>query len=272
VRIRALALDLDGTLLRRDETVSDRNHRALEAARAAGLDLIVATAGWYQRAERVARAFDALGPVIACSGAEVRRLSDSAELMDVRLPTEFAARLFEIVDAHRCIAWVTLDDAVLMKIEGDVELDDRYPEIRRVPMLTGAADIAPRIALVQGTAVNRAIVDALAATWSDRVRFVTSLSGHGKSLLTLTAVGADKGVALEIACRDLGVDASEVVAIGDADNDMEMFRVAGGSFAMGQATERVKAAAKAVTGTNEDDGVAQAIERLLAEGDAAFRT
>jgi Cof subfamily protein (haloacid dehalogenase superfamily) len=270
VRIRALAIDLDGTLLRRDETVSERNQRAVVAARAAGLGVIIATAGWYQRAERVARPFGLSGPVIACSGAEVRRLSDATDLMDVRLPAEFARQLYEIVDARRSIAWVALDDAVLMKIEGDVKLDERFPEIRRVPSLRAAATAPPRIALVQGTSVNQAVVEALAPTWSDRVRFITSLSGHAKSILTLTAVGADKGVALEVACRDLGIEPSEVVAIGDADNDVEMFRVAGGSFAMGQATPEIKAAAKAVTGTNEEDGVAQAIDRLLAEGDAVF--
>src|SRR5262249_9677270 len=183
---------------------------------------------------------------------------------------EFAGKLYEIIDAHRCIAWITLDDAVLMKIEGDVKVDPRFPEIERVPRMAAAAASAPRIALVQGSAVNQAIVDALAPAWTDRVRFVTSLSGHAKSILTLTAVGADKGVALEVACRDLDVGLAEVVAIGDADNDMEMFRVAGGSFAMGQASPAVKAAARAVTASNEDDGVAQAIERLLAEGDAVF--
>jgi Cof subfamily protein (haloacid dehalogenase superfamily) len=270
VKIRGLAIDLDGTLLTRGDVVSERNQRAIMDARSAGLDVIIATAGWYHRAERVARPFELRGPIIACSGAEVRRLSDGADLMDVRLPAEFAARLYEIVDAQRCLAWVTLDDAVLMKAEGKLELDDRYPEIRSVPSLAAAADVPPRIALIQGTAVNKAILDALAAEWSDRVHFITSISGHGKSILTLTAVGADKGVALAVACRDLGLDPSEVVAIGDADNDIQMFRVTGASFAMGQASDEVKAAARAVTGTNEEDGVAQAIERLLAEGEAAF--
>jgi hydroxymethylpyrimidine pyrophosphatase-like HAD family hydrolase len=77
-------------------------------------------------------------------------------------------------------------------------------------------------------------------------------------------------VALQVACRGEGIDPADVVAIGDADNDIEMFRVAGGSFAMGQATDAVKAAAKAVTAANDQDGVALAIERLLAEGEAVF--
>jgi|SRR5215468_3734446 len=269
--IRGLAIDLDGTLLRGDEDVSERNRRAIAAARAAGMAVIIATAGWYQRAERVAALLGLDGPIIACSGAQVRRRSDGVDLMDVRLPEAFAQRLYEIVDARRSIAWVALDDAVLMKIEGDVDLDRRFPEIRRVASLRAAADTPPRIALVQGSAVNQAVVEALAPEWADRVRFVTSLSGRSKSILTLTAVGADKGLALRAACRDLDLGPAEVVAIGDADNDIEMFDVAGGSFAMGQASDAVKAAARAVTTSNEDDGVAHAIERLLAEGDRAFR-
>lgn len=270
MKIRALAIDLDGTLLSRGDVVSARNQAAVAAARSGGLEVVIATAGWFQRAEVVARELALGGPVIACSGAQVRRLADRRDLMDVRLPADFARRLYEIVDRQRCIAWITLDEMVLMKIEGEVNPALLLPEIRRVPAIGPAADAAPRIALVQGTAVNQAIVGTLAPEWGERVRFITSLSGHAKSILTLTAVGADKGVALEVACRDLGLDPREVVAIGDADNDMEMFRVAGGSFAMGQASETVKQAARAVTGTNEEDGVAQAIERLLREGEAVF--
>jgi Cof subfamily protein (haloacid dehalogenase superfamily) len=271
VKIRALAIDLDGTLLTREETVSERNQRAVQAAHHAGLEVILATAGWYQRAERVASHLGLRGPAICCSGAEVRRLSDGADLMDVRMPAAFATHLYEILDAQRSIAWVALDDAVLMKIEGTPDPALLTPEVRHVPRLAeAAAGVPPRMVLVQGTAVTQAIRDALAAAWSDQVRFITSISGYAKSILTLTAVGADKGVALAVACHDLGLNPAEVAAIGDADNDVEMFRVAGGSFAMGQASDAVKAAARAVTGTNAEDGVAQAIERLLAEGEAVF--
>jgi len=270
VAIRALAIDLDGTLLSGTEAVSPRNRQAVEAALAAGLQIVIATAGWYQRAERVAKLFGLSGPIIACSGAEVRRLSDGADLLDLRMPAAFGTRLYEIIDAQRCIAWVAQDDAVLMKIEGELGAAALMPELLRVPSIAAAARVPPRIILVQGSAVNRAIVDKLAPEWSDRVRFVSSISGHGKSILTLTATGADKGVALAVACRDLGCAPADVVAIGDAENDIEMFRVAGGSFAMGQADEAVKAAARAVTGSNEEDGVAQAIELVLAQGERVF--
>jgi hydroxymethylpyrimidine pyrophosphatase-like HAD family hydrolase len=58
----------------------------------------------------------------------------------------------------------------------------------------------------------------------------------------------------------------EVVTFGDAENDIEMFKISGASFAMGQADERTKAAATAVTLRNDQAGVARAVEQLLATG------
>jgi Cof subfamily protein (haloacid dehalogenase superfamily) len=261
--VRALAIDLDGTLLTSDDTLSPRNLAAVGAALEAGIDVIIATARWYQQAERVARPLGLTRAVIACSGAEVRRLSDGADLMDTRLPLEFADRLYAVLEGHRAIAWVPLDDTVLMKAEGAFDLP--LPELRHVPDLAAAADgVAPRMALVQGTAACEAVVDTLADEWRDRVHFMTSITGYGKTLLTLTAMGADKGVALRVACEDHGIDPGAVLAIGDSGNDVEMFRVAGRSVAMGQASDEVKAAADEVTASNDEDGVAQAIERLLA--------
>jgi hydroxymethylpyrimidine pyrophosphatase-like HAD family hydrolase len=263
--IRAVALDLDGTLVSPDDSISERNRRAVQAAADAGWHVILATARWYQLAGRTADYLGLTGPAIACSGAEVRRLSDGTDLMDVRLPLAFAEALYEICDAHRCLAWFAMDQDVLLRMEGlppaGVNLP---PELRPVERLAGASAAIPRVALIQGTKVNELIVSSLHDRWKDEVRFLTSLSPVGKSVLTLTGAGADKGVALAVACAELGITTADVAAIGDAENDVEMFRVAGMSFAMGQATDEVKAAATRVTASNADDGVAVAIEQLLA--------
>ena len=267
---RALAIDLDGTLLGPDDEVSERNRASIGAARAAGLSVIIATARWYQNAERVGATLGLIGPVIACSGADVRRFPEGADLMDVRLPQRFAEQLFDVCDANRCIVYAAQDDDVLMKIEGEVDPSLLLPEIRRVPSLRRAAQGDPRIVMIQGRRIRQLVHETLATEWKDRVRFVTSITTQGHELLTLTATGADKGLALAAACEDLGIAAEQVVALGDAENDVELFRAAGASFAMGQASDAVKAAATAVTGTNEEDGVAMAIERVLEKGGAAF--
>jgi hypothetical protein len=74
---------------------------------------------------------------------------------------------------------------------------------------------------------------------------------------------------LRYACEHLGIPTSAVVAFGDAENDIELFRAAGASVAMGQADLRTQAAATWVTSRNDEGGVGAAVERLLAEGTLA---
>jgi hydroxymethylpyrimidine pyrophosphatase-like HAD family hydrolase len=279
VDIRALAFDLDGTLLRGDESLSPRNRAALRAARAAGLHVVIATARWYHLAEDVAARLGGEGapavdgpvvdgPVIACSGAEVRLLRERADLLDRRVPADFADAVYEVCDAVRCVAWVVLDDEAVVKMDG--ALDAAPPGLRQVPNLRRAArGVAPRMILVQGSQATAA-VEAMTPAWDTAVRFDESFWGAGKRLLTLTAAGADKGVALGVACDALGIPPETVIAFGDAANDVPMFRVAGGSFAMGQASSSVQSEATAVTATNAEDGVALAVEQLLLVGDRAF--
>jgi Cof subfamily protein (haloacid dehalogenase superfamily) len=273
VRFRALAIDLDGTLLDPAEQISPRCLAALDAAKARGIEVVIASARWQhvvrEVAERLSVGGVALsGPAIACSGAQVFRLSDDTDLLDVRLPAEFAGALYTITDHQRCVVWAALDDEVLVKLEGDpVSLP---VGLRQVATVGPHADVAPRMLLVQGAAAVGDVRAELEEAWRDRVRFVESFSSRGKLILTITAQGGDKGRALTVACQEMGIDPSEVVAFGDAENDIAMFDVAGASFAMGQANDEVKARASAVTSSNIDDGVAVALERLLLLGDKAF--
>lgn len=263
---KALAIDLDGTLLHSDERVTPRSLDALRAAETAGFRIIIATARWHQMAERIAREIGSHEPIIACAGAQVRRPTDKHDLLDLRIPEEFAQRLYQIVDSRRCIASIALDDAVLVKMDGNPNVSSFPAELVLVSKLSGAAHVSPRIALIQGSETTAHVIEHLGEQWKDRVRFVESFSSRRKSMLTLTAAGADKGAALSVACADMGISTGEVVAFGDAEADIEMFRVAGASVAMGQASDHVKSFATAITASNDEDGVALAIERLLETG------
>ena len=98
------------------------------------------------------------------------------------------------------------------------------------------------------------------------MRFDWSLSGAGKRLLTLTGALADKGRALRVACDAIGTVPARVLAFGDSDNDIELFRAAGASVAMGHAAAHLKEMATVLAPEGEPDGVALVIERLLATG------
>ena len=99
--------------------------------------------------------------------------------------------------------------------------------------------------------------------WADRISLHRAISFNGDALMTITAPGVDKGSGLFALCRHVGIEPSQAVAIGDSEVDIPMFRVAGVSVAMGNASPEARAAATQVTGEADEDGVAQFIESLL---------
>jgi Cof subfamily protein (haloacid dehalogenase superfamily) len=83
--------------------------------------------------------------------------------------------------------------------------------------------------------------------------------------LEIIPIGVNKAEALATVAQSLGVELSQSAAIGDGLNDLELLREVGLGIAMGNASETVKSAAKWVTGTNDEEGVAQAVQRLVNE-------
>ncbi len=262
---RALAIDLDGTLLV-GEDLPPANRDAVRAAVAAGYQVVIATARWQQIARRVAEEIGLKGPLIACSGAQVRLPDENRDIFDERLPADFVDDLYALCDANRCVATVTVDDEVLLKLDGEPDLGAMPEEMRWVKKLTGATKAMPRVAAIQGSAVNARIRSELEPRYKGRINCFDSIGPNGKVILMLTAVTASKGEALRAACRHMGIAPKDVVAFGDAHNDLEMFRIAGASVAMGQAADEIKRSATRVTARNDEDGVARAIEKLLADG------
>jgi len=262
---RAFAIDLDGTLLV-GEHVPAENIRALKAAHAAGFRIIIATARWVQMAQRVEDELGIKGPVIACSGAQVFDPVSNRDVFDHRLPRDFVADLYDLCDQERCIATVTVEDRVLLKLDGEPDASQLPPEMQWVRKLTGADGSLPRVAAIQGSAANKRIRDELQGRYGDQVHFFNSIGPTGKVILTLTSAKASKGDALRAACGHLGITTDEVVAFGDSENDIEMFRAAGTSVAMGQADEHTKGEADYVTGRNDEAGVAEAVDRIVRTG------
>lgn len=262
---KALVFDLDGTLLQ-GEDLPPANAIALRAAADAGMHIMIATARWRQMAENVMADIGVSGPVIACSGAHVHDPESGRDLFDERLPAGFVDELYALCDSTRCIATVTVEDEVLLKLDGEPDASAMAPEMRWVRQLTGANPTLPRVAAIQGGAANAAIRSELAPRWAEQVVFLDSIGPTGKIIMAITAAKAMKGHALRAACEHLGISTSATIAFGDSDNDLDMFAAAGQSVAMGQAAEHVKAAATHVTLPCADAGVAYAVNHLLKHG------
>ena len=262
---KALAIDLDGTLLV-GEDLSAENRDAVRTAANAGYQIIIATARWRHMAKRIADEIGLDAPIIACSGAEVYLANERRDIFDHRLPAEFTEELYQLCNDNRCIATITTEDEVLLKLDGEPDPALLSEEMQWVPKLDPQEHAKPRIAAIQGSKLVAEIKQDLFPKWQDTINLYDSIGPNGKIVITITAKAANKGEALRSACEYLDIQLNEVVSFGDAENDIEMFKITGASVAMGQAEDFIKQAATATTLTNEEHGVAVAIHKLLDEG------
>ena len=256
---RLVASDLDGTLLRSDGTVSDRTVSALAAAEAAGLQVVFVTGRPTRWMAEIARRTRHTGLAICANGAVVYDLHTEQVVQDFRIDGATALQLVEALRAQV--------PGVAFAVEKG--LDGFGREAAYVPRWdNGEVLVAPVEELVEPGVVK--LLARVEGTASDellaRAREVlgglaecTHSSGDG--LVEISAAGVSKASGLAVLAQQWGVDAADVIAFGDMPNDLPMLRWAGRSVGMGNAHPDVLTAADEVTTTNDEDGVAQVLER-----------
>ncbi|QAY64392.1 haloacid dehalogenase [Xylanimonas allomyrinae] len=289
---RLVATDLDGTLLRGDGTISARTRRALGAAERAGVEVVFVTARPPRWLGHLADVVGGHGRVVCLGGAAVWDLASGAALdvrgfgdddaravvADLRAALPGVALAFERVDgpvydaAFRSgesldPAWVTpAVESALGRGAAPVGKILALDTPRQAPAEAddgpgaGKPWSTPATAPVTATAAQEAffarVRDAVGA------RAHLAYSGAG-GLAELLAPDVTKDAALARWCAGLGIDAADVWAFGDMPNDLPMLRWAGRGHAVANAHPQVLAAADAVVGSNDDDGVAVALEAAM---------
>jgi Cof subfamily protein (haloacid dehalogenase superfamily) len=260
--IRLVASDLDGTLLRPDETVSDRTRSALAAAREAGITVVLVTGRPPRSLAPIAERIGLGGIAICANGAVIWDL-DSATMVDYSpLAADVAARLVGAlrqaipgarfaVELERGFGreagWA---DAELLPSPDALEAD-------ALELITGPVT---KLLVRHPTLPFEEVAErARGAVGGDAV-----VTWAGLRVVEISAAGVTKAFALARLCRRLGIAASEVVAVGDMPNDLPMLEWAGASVAVANADQAVLDAADEVTASNTDDGVARVLERLVA--------
>lgn len=265
--LRLVASDLDGTLLDPSEQVSTRTAAAIERATAAGVRVIAATGRQVPHlpeglaASGVTHAVGSNGAIGVELGGEIlfeELLAPSAcadivafltaELEGVRFSAvrDHGARhaaepgYLELIGDHELRFWtVAPEDLATIVSEPTLKLTARHPVLSADDLLH---------------VLERSGLDGFHATTS------------GAPFLEIAGAGVTKASGVARLCGLLGIDAAEVLAAGDAKNDIELLRWAGLGVAMGNAVPETVAAADWVTATNAEDGLALAIEYALAQG------
>jgi Cof subfamily protein (haloacid dehalogenase superfamily) len=263
VRVRMVATDLDGTLLRSDGTVSAYTSQVLRAAAAAGVAVVPATARrlrWldgYAFAAGLAHAVFANGAVVYDVGAQqviARHLlppDTVAELCD-RISTALPPARFA----------VETDDGMAMWHEPDYPLRSDLGQPGVAPALRAELVTRPATKLLvkaPGVDPDRLLAEAVAAAGSEAL--VSDSAPYG--LAEFAAAGVSKASGLAAVAARLGVTPDEVVAFGDMRNDLPMLAWAGRAVAVANAHPDVLSAAHVIADSNDDDGVARWLAAML---------
>jgi Cof subfamily protein (haloacid dehalogenase superfamily) len=264
---RLIATDLDGTLLRSDGTLSPRTGAVLAATEEAGIEVVFVTARPPRWLDELAAAVGGHGVAICGNGAFVydvaaRRVMSSNGF-------EHAVLQAIVADLRRAVPDVTFAaergsglwfEALFPHDPGhDVPHDAIQAPIDRLDD-EAVGKLLPKSATLQDEDFLRKASDVV----GDRAH--VTYSGAG-GLAEINAAGVTKAVALEQWSAGRGIGGDDVWAFGDMPNDVPMIRWAGVGWAVANAQEEVRAVADRICPSNDDDGVAVTLERLLGQLD-----
>jgi Cof subfamily protein (haloacid dehalogenase superfamily) len=262
---RLLALDLDGTLLRSDGTLSPRTRQALKRAEAAGVELVVVTARPPRYVTRLAWELDLAGGeggvALCANGAIEYDLGTGSWRADRPLPLATARRTVAALSGPGVGFAVETGDRVVHEpgfATGNAA-DVRLPVTDLEEMWAVGLPIVKLLARSVTVHADDLLAAALAAVGDE----VECTHSGGRGLLEISASGVSKVAGLARLCERLGIAAEHVVAFGDAPNDLAMLRWAGTGYAVANAHPAVLAAVDRHTAANDADGVAVVLEGLL---------
>jgi HAD superfamily hydrolase (TIGR01484 family) len=264
---RLLALDLDGTLLRHDQVVDERDLAAIAEVQRAGVAVTIVTGRLLSGSVAAAEACAITGAIACVEGSHLVELSSNTTLVHHPIDAADAALLRATLSTNGLRSFVFDAHGIHHDHAGApyaeyVRTWSPNMRILEEEMVWNTAPLAA-VAIGEGPAVAAAAEALRAAT--DRL-FVVSFAVSmvpGKHAVLVRAKGPTKGTALRALCDRVGCTVEQAVAVGDWVNDVPMFEVAGRSFAMGGAPEIVAARAtdRLRTEAGAGGGIAEAIRR-----------
>lgn len=262
--VELVAIDLDGTLLTTGKSVTTRTRRVLRALGQQGIRVVLASARPPRSIAGIYKLLNLDTCVICYNGALIYDPPTKQVLchypIDRRLTERIIASARSIyadtlVSVEIVDHWYT--DRVSVKYQ--TEVSRQFKPDGLGPVDTWLVQDVTKILLLGPVRRMREIRRAVVESFGPQLALTQSES----HLLQIMAKGVSKGAALKFVCRRYGIGLQKTIAIGDAPNDIDMLRVSGIGIAMGSAPSGVKRSADYVTAVNDEEGVAEALERFV---------
>ena len=271
-RIKMIGLDLDGTLLTDKKELTDRTKAALRRAIEVGITVLVASGRPWMGVPEELRNFPGMRYALTSNGARIIDTKDDRVIEEHLLSPELALKALAVCGKYDTLQEVYFDGqgyapedqmAYVEKYHRNPSMCE-YMRKTRLPVKDIRKLVEQENRGLDKVQALFADMDERETAWKELEQEKgLELVGSLQYNIEINAAGVNKGTGLVNLGRMLGIRREEIMAFGDGDNDIAMLREAGFGVAMANADEQVKAAADYITLSNEEEGVAEVIERLV---------
>ena len=270
-QIKMIGLDLDGTLLNTQKELTANTRRVLAEAIDSGILVLMATGRPFTGIPEELRTFPGIHYALTSNGARVLDTDHNKLLIEQLLPMESAKKALRIFARYDTLSEIYFDgqgyaDAAKLDNVGKYHHDPNmwnYVLTTRIAVPDIWDVIAKENRNMDKVQALFADMDEREAAWKELseledLELVGSLSYN----IEINAAGVNKGTSLVALGEMLGIPRESIMACGDGDNDVHLLREVGFGVAMANAQPQVKEAADYITASNDEDGVARAIEKF----------
>ncbi len=261
--IKLIISDIDGTILNENHEYSSYLLDTINAVRARGVLFTLATGRMFDSARKIAEGLGVKLPIICYNGSYIRNMSDNTIHLNEGIAPQDAVKILKSCQEYGYHAQYYMNDKLYCY--ADTEDMKEYGRITNVPYhplgeaIYNISYPVHKILLVNKDPQSKEQMQQRLQALGADVDFTSS---H-KFYLEIMPRGHNKATAVQVLSKILKVDIADIMTAGDSFNDREMLQLVGTGVAMGQAPNAVKTVAKYVTDTNEKDGLAKALERLV---------
>lgn len=264
---KIVALDMDGTLLNDSKEITDNTKKVLKAARDKGVKIVLSSGRPLEGLKGYLEELNLVSDdeyVLSYNGCLVQETKTSKIIHEVGLKGSDLKYLYNLskelgVNIHAFSpekGLITPKISNYTKVEANInKIDINVFDFEKIE---DNEDIV-KIMMIDEPEILDSAIKRLPSDIYERYTVVKS----APFFLEFINKNADKGKGLEALASHLGVLSSEIIAIGDAENDMAMIKYAGLGVAMGNATDNVKKISDCIAATNEEDGVAKIVSKYV---------
>lgn len=263
--IRMIAIDLDDTLLHDDISLSAYTRDVLRKAMAENIKIVIATGRMFQAARPWGK-FLGIGdvPMICYTGAYVGLCESGTVLQNETIDLSLAQAVLDLGKEYHWYMHTYIDDELYVPFyDIRTEIYERQCDVKAHVLGEAFWTLPSAPTKILSFEREKEAMDEVKALLHSRFGEVTNQVMSKPTLLEMNKKGVSKGRAVRKLCDEYDISTDELMVFGNGQNDISMFQLTPWSFAVGNATEEAKKEAHFVVESNNDDGVAKAIERYL---------